>query len=540
VLLDEAWARAQAGQAEGARALVARARAAVEQLDVLAALASIDLDGRTWLEGGDGAKALAAYHTLGARAAGVSRPFEARALEGESAARVKLGDAKGALAAIEGAESVLDEVARSVPLGEGRGAFWWSRAHVTEQRVALLLQAGRGVEALEVARAARARVRSDVHRITGGAALSDESRRRWEDALAEYAAGRAALSAAAADDWSLSAAALDRAAATRHVRDLALRAKLDEVARDVFPPPPPPRALAIEPGTLALAWVPLGDGWAAFRVEGGEVHVDRVAAPTAPAHADEAAATLLASQASAVRRATRVQWLAGGALRDVDVHALAFDGDPLIAHAPVEYVVDAALPPASGAPAAARDLIVADPTGTLPGARREGLLVAALLDGGPDVTVLVGGDATRARLLDEIPRASWLEFSGHAAYAGADGWDSALLLAGGERLGVADVLALPRVPPRVVLSGCETGKEGERAGAPGLGLADAFIAAGARAVIASTRVVRDEDSERLLRGLAPALLAHPDDAAEALRVAQLALHHDAPDADWSAFRVFVP
>ncbi len=537
VLLDEAWARLQDHRTADARALIASARAAAPQLDVLAALTAIDLDGRASLADGDAAHALTTYHALATRAAGVSRPFEARAAEGESIARGKLGDAKGALGAIERAESALDEIARSVPLGEGRGAFWWSRAGVSTRRVSLLLQTGRGADALQAARTARARLRKDVERTALGATLPAESRRRWEDALAEYAQGRASLSASATSDWSLSATALERAAAARHVRDLALRAKLDGVARDVFPAPPEPRPLATEPGTIALACVPLEGGWAVFRVEAGAVHVERVSAPTDAAHAEQAATTLLASQAPAVRRARLVQWLAFDALREVDVHGLPFDGEPLIVHAPVEYVVDAATPAPS--PIVGGALVVADPTGTLPGARREGAAVAALL-GSAESTVLFGSDATRARVLDELPRASWLEFSGHAAYAGADGWDSALQLAGGERVGIADVLALPHVPALVILSGCETGKGGEHVGAPGLGLADAFIAAGAQAVIASTRSVRDEESEALLRTLAPAVRAHPDDVAEALREAQLALRHDAPDADWAAYRAFVP
>jgi hypothetical protein len=538
VLLDQAWARLQDGEIAEARALLVRARAVTPQLDVLAMLTALELEARAWLAEGSAARALAAYRTLAARAAGVSRPYEARAAEGESAALEKLGDARGALRAIERAESVFDEVARSVPLGEGRGAFWWSRAHVTRRHVSLLLRTGRSADALAAARTARTRLRADIQRVTRGAAMSDEHRRRWEEALAEYAQGRDALAASAKDDWSLSAAALERSAAARHVRDLALRAKLDEVARDIFPAPAPSRALATEAGVIALAWLPLDDGWAAFRVEGGQPHVDRITAPTAAGRAQEAAAILLSSQASALRRAQRVQWLAFDGLREVDVHSLLLDGQPLIAHAPVEYVVDG-VPQAPSSALGGRGLVVADPTGALPGARREGLSVAEASGGGPGVTLLVGSDATRARLVAELPRASWLHFSGHAAYAGADGWDSALLLAGGERLGIADILALPRVPPRVVLSGCDTGKEGEAAGPPGLGLADAFIAAGAAAVLASTRRVRDADGERFLRALSPALEAHPDDVARALQEAELALLRDSPSADWSAFRAFV-
>jgi CHAT domain-containing protein len=139
-----------------------------------------------------------------------------------------------------------------------------------------------------------------------------------------------------------------------------------------------------------------------------------------------------------------------------------------------------------------------------------------------------------------LSASSFLSFSGHATYAGADGWDSALLLAGGERLGVADILALQQAPSLVVLSGCETGREGEHGGPGGLGLSDAFIASGARAVVASNRRVRDDDGERMMRALGPALAAHPADAAQALREAQTTILREAPTVDWSAYRVLVP
>lgn len=544
VQLDQAAALLLDGNVAGARALVAKARAQARQLDVLTALTALDIDGRASLAQGDARQALATYRALEARAAGVSRPFEARALEGESRALARTDEVPSALAAIEHAEVVLDEVARSVPLGEGRGAFWWSRARTTAHHVRLLLDAGRVEDALAVARATRVRVRQDLRRVTRQAGLHDAERRRWEDALAEYAHGRDELTAAAKDDWSLSAAALQRASSTRHVRDLALREKLDAVARDVFPPPPPLRRLAIDAGTVALAWFPLESGWAAFRASGGEVHVDRIAASTSPADASQVAATLLATQSPSIEQARRIEWIAFDGLRDVDVHALTLGDAPLITRAPVEYLVDAsdATPVASTDAAATSGpvVIVGDPTGALPGARREALAVAQRWDAGAPATLLIGAEATRARVLAAIKVSAFLSFSGHAAYAGADGWDSALLLAGGERLGVADILALSQAPALVVLSGCETGRDGEHAGPRGLSLSDAFIASGARAVVASSRRVRDEDGERMMRALVPALAAHPADAAAALREAQTTILRDAPAVDWSAYRVLVP
>jgi CHAT domain-containing protein len=225
------------------------------------------------------------------------------------------------------------------------------------------------------------------------------------------------------------------------------------------------------------------------------------------------------------------------ALRDVDVHALPFpsdapDSEPLLVRVPVVYTLDAA--ETEGAEVTGAPLVVADPTGTLPAARREGESTAAALDAG--ARTLFGAEATRARVLEVLPTASALYYSGHAAYAGVDGWDSALFVANGERVAVADLLALPRSPRLVVLAGCETGRESERGGAAGLGLAEAFIAAGSRAVIASPRVVRDADAESLSRALVASLAETPDDPAAALRRAELDRRRAGASADWSAFR----
>jgi CHAT domain-containing protein len=112
-----------------------------------------------------------------------------------------------------------------------------------------------------------------------------------------------------------------------------------------------------------------------------------------------------------------------------------------------------------------------------------------------------------------------------------------LPLAGGGRLGVADVLALAPAPARVVLSGCDAAKsDGD---AEGLGLAQAFVAAGADEVLAPVRPVADALAAKL------AARIHrdhdPPPLAVALRDAAIALRNEDPggreDWDWAAFRV---
>lgn len=107
-------------------------------------------------------------------------------------------------------------------------------------------------------------------------------------------------------------------------------------------------------------------------------------------------------------------------------------------------------------------------------------------------------------------------------------------LAEGASLGVGDVLALLKVPELVVLSGCETAKV--EAGGIGLGLGQAFVIAGAEAVIAATRPVDDRETERLMMAF---YASKAEGAPARLRDAQLSLAREG-GVDWAAFRVLVP
>ncbi len=100
---------------------------------------------------------------------------------------------------------------------------------------------------------------------------------------------------------------------------------------------------------------------------------------------------------------------------------------------------------------------------------------------------------------------------------------------------MGDVLALSRVPREVVLAACDSATTADVQVA-GLGLGQAFVIAGATAVVASTRPVGDKLAARIFS----TFHGSPGDAAERLRGASLAALDDDPGADVSSFRVLVP
>lgn len=187
-------------------------------------------------------------------------------------------------------------------------------------------------------------------------------------------------------------------------------------------------------------------------------------------------------------------------------------------------------PRARDAPREHGALVVGDPRGDLPRARAEARSVARALG----VEPVLGGAARREAVIAGLATTGLFHYAGHGTFGG-DAWGGELLLADDGTLRTGDVLALPGVPPRVVLSGCDTARS-PATRVENLGLAQAFVVAGSRVVVAAARPVSDADAARFSTALHA---APPDDLVAAFRAATLALR-DAGSPDWSAFRVYVP
>jgi tetratricopeptide (TPR) repeat protein len=545
VLLNLALAALQAGDAGAARRHLDGARALATPSPLLG-FWQIDLEARLEAAGRAHEKALATYRRQERLAR--SGPWPAarwRALTGQGQALEALGRLPEARAAYEAAEDVLDDELLAVPFGEGRTCLVGDREKSARGLVAVLTRLHRAGEAMAAARRARARLvrlNANAPRV---AALSPDQRQRWEQALDAYARERKRVEAELEASWQRPG---DRGAPADADpgRQSALRALLDDAMRVLGAPPargPLARLPAPAEGEAFVAYFPgPGGTWLGFAAGAGDARARDLGAVDPRAPGAELAERLFGPFDAVLAKAKRVRLFPSGALRDVDLHALPFRGAPLVAHAPVAYGLDLppdatpARPPA-GAPEGAT--VVADPTLDLAAARREGRHVFDALSArpGPPPRLFEGREATRDRLLESFLRAPLVHYAGHGVFEGTDGTESAMLLAGGERLTPGDLLTQAAVPAHVVLSGCETARSAEGVG-EGLGLAQAFLLRGARAVVAPTRPVGDESSSRLFE----AFYRHfPEvDAPAALALAQNALRTASPEVDWQSFRALVP
>ena len=230
----------------------------------------------------------------------------------------------------------------------------------------------------------------------------------------------------------------------------------------------------------------------------------------------------------------RVVVVPHGPLHHLPFPAL-FDGDSYLldrfelSSAPSSTIWDLcrSLPPADRG----RALVVGVSDDRIPGAEKEARRVADLL---PDSTVLLGAQATVEAFRREAPRHDSLHLACHGVFRPDRPMFSALRLADGW-LTAAEVsrLSLPR--SSVVLSACETGKSHVLPGDEALGLARAFLAAGALTVVVSLWLVDDESTMDLMATWYEAL-GTGTRAAQALRGAQLGVRDRFPHPfHWAPF-----
>lgn len=545
-LINLVLAHLQEGRLSQAKDLLAR----VHQLEPHASLPHtlwrLDLEARIELRDERFSQALHLFDQLEELAKETRSPDGSlRAAFGQAQAHRALGDPEAALATLRRVEDLLDEQSLQIPVHQGRETFVATRQAAVGLHIEILLDRGWSAQALTVARHARSRMLRQLERSDRLASLEPHRRAEWQRLLAAYHKKRAALEDRAKDDWRLPEDQLSHERVARKAEAEAAQKLLDQAflvlgdtggQPDKGPTPP-------RPGELILAYHPLAHGWVGFAAHGQTVTVHRFdLAPEVLSRPEELAQHLLLPFRVSIETARKIRFLPSGPLREVDFHALPFDGDVLLASAPVVYGLDLPVSAGSARAPERRALLVVDPRGDLPGALIEGRTIFKSLKSGsrPWVTEeLSGTDASAETVQARLTAADLLHYAGHSSYSGFGGWESSLLLADGTQLTLGDFLALQRVPTWVVLSGCDTGSSSSETSVESLGLAHAFLLAGSQAAIASTRPAYDRAVPDLFAELYRQWDREPD-LVLAFQRAQLSWRKRNPGVDWAGFRLFEP
>lgn len=463
-------------------------------------------------------------------ATALDQPHSAWAAHVARARLHRARDVREARKALEAAERVLDRTLHDVAVGDGRNAFLTAHELSSAMLFDLLLEARDFDEGERVAnRTARRALESATAAYASHAPKTADQER----ALRSYLATKVRAEEAAAHDWELPASEVSAARSAR-ARSLAearrdLEAAFDrtDAATDEVVRTAPRKA-----GTTRLVLHPTPNGYAMLvRGDGGE-RVLRAERRIPFEAREDVARDLLAKALATARAGSEVHLTAYGPLRRLDWPRLAIDaaGTPLASR--FSFVEHLGLPPAGPRELRGGAIVVADATGDLPYAAREGAYVRERMA----ARAVTGGEATRPRVQEALESGDFLHYAGHGRFAGADGFESELLLAGGSTLAVSDVLLLARTPTIAVLSGCELAKSDDASG-ESFGIAQALLSRGTSFAIAPSRTVKDELAERFVRALYKDGPFDEEQVAGRMHEALAELARDVPHEDWSTFRL---
>lgn len=494
-----------AGDADNAAPFVDELRGMSFSRDATLAAWRADVLG-SWLLARDrAAPALRAFQeqVRAARAAGLGEE-EFRGEIGMGRALLASRTVRAAVTHFKNAQAILERMMSGIPVLEGQGRFLAGHDQAVRFLIDALVENGEAAEAMRVARVSRSSEIMLAARLDRLSRLSSGQRRSWDDALSRYAQLRRALEEEASDDWKLPRSALERARAAREERAERARATLDEAFGLLVEQRRGPRILSRPgPSDLYLGLFPGVKSWIAFAQSDHATSASRISGDQLSTPSSAGAAAVLARFAPELEGVHRVRIFASGVADSIEWEEVPWRSAPLISAVEVEYGQDIGGASSRGgtttADVAPVALVLGNPTGDLAAAQLEVTVVSKALVGWR-TDRLDGKAATRDALLAHLSDAQLFHFAGHATVSSVDGRTSALLLANGTHVDMGDLLALSHVPDLVVLSACEAAGTASSQGSP-IGLGQAFIASGTRAVIAPTRPVGDTDARAFISRL---------------------------------------
>lgn len=443
------------------------------------------------------------------------------------------GDTPAALTAWRAALSALDAVADQTGVWHARSRFYADRRPLIEDTARLLIATGDVDGAFAVLDHAHGRALRSLEARTRLDRLPAAIRAEWERHQSAFATARAAFDAGRDGGDLLDAAGKARWMAEREALEAEMIAAF-EAADALLAREAPRRApdavdvdalrAALPAKTALISYAQVGDAVHAFWLD-----ADGITHATAPRDG------LLAPFADRLAALDHLYVVPGEVREARELATVVIDGAPLGTRLSLSDLPYAALLTRRPAPSATHTdaplLVIADPRIDLPHALTEGRALAAAT---PGARLLAHDAADRAAVRAAMATAGAMHYAGHGVARAATPWQAHLALADDTRLTVADILTGAVPPGTVVLSGCRTGVQNALSASEAIGLADAFVAAGAGAVLATRETVPDDAAARFVaRFHAEGGLDHPG---AALRTTAAAFAR-AGDPIWAAFRL---
>ncbi|MBK8258258.1 MAG: CHAT domain-containing protein [Polyangiaceae bacterium] len=546
VLTDQAYISLGAGQVVEAEKKLESARKLALEPEVSLVASWLDLTGQIALRRGNVLPALDTFKRLRQIAvSGLLPTFEWRAALGSAQSLQRLERVDEAAAAYEEAETILTRSALKVPGDQGRVGFLVRFAESSDEAIRFFIDR-RPALAAQFARRARARALELVRWGDRVAALRGDERKKWEEAVTTYQLGRANLEVSAGDLWKLTGVELEQTTSVRREQQARLEAELDTAISQILNTTHTRETSFSTPGPseLFLVYHPVGNRYAAFALTASNTAAFWLEPFSTDVSDAELGRKLFTKLEAWIENARKIKLIVSGSLVSRDLHTLIWNDAPLWVDKHIVYTTDVGQSKLDSPRSHDTALVVGNPSTDLPSSESEAREIASLLrNSGFRVIELQREAATYEAVISALRSVRLFHYAGHGERGTASGWDGRMALANGATLSIGDVLARHHVPEVVFLSGCETEGNAHAGTAQELGLAQAFVVAGSRAVIASPRLVNDSLAERIAKAVYTDLVpgeALADNVAARLRNAALTERTANPGTDWATFRVVVP
>ena len=537
------------GDLKGAQQKIDSIRKNFPKREIVYQISNKELEARIALKQGQHKKAKKIYLQLVDLCRSILSPEgEWRAIVGLAQTLQSMGKFEEALLKYDKAQALSRKSVLQVAIAEGRAAFMVQRSQAVQNHLLLLIQLRREAQALDVVRRHIAQELRGIQRADRLAALSDEKKAKWDQLMTAYQQDREQQERQVANAWELTGDQWRLARQNFDQDRRKLIQLLDQAFALISAEQDAEKLARPNKDELYLLFFPIQQGWLGFAADSRGVQAKRLESQSLLQRSKtveaQLAKQLLGMFSNKIRDNTLISIMPTQKLQFVDFHALPFSNDVLLASNYVRYRLDLSQiqpKPTTKPEGKRRALLVIDPELNLPKARSEVVQIEKTLARKGDWTVvkLAGDQATRLAVLQELQRADWFHYAGHAEFGDQLGWNSSLRLAHGTRIEIADLLFLDKAPKTVVLLACDSGKSDVTKGS-NIGLAQAFIAAGSQAVIASTRTLSDTATQRFSSLFYQRWATRGVELQQALHHAQLSQKKSYPTDDWASLRLFVP
>jgi len=490
------------------------------------------------LKTGQAKAALSEFETLAKLSDGVVNPYlQLWSILGKARAYQMLNRLDDALTHWKAANRKIEEEGLLIPIHESRELYLAQYRGIFRHLIEYLIKAERQGDALAMIHTHRSQLLRGLAWQSKVASLNNTERMQWQTALGRFKVVRAELAELRKKSWSIPKAELDKHNAKKHRVEIEAANALHGVLSSIsYEGAWSEYRHLQDKGSIRLTYFSTAEKLYQFVESSKTTSVRWTSIRNKRNLSKQLVKDLIEPELDRIQNATKIYISSGSQLAQIDFHGLQVHEHPIASIAPVLYNLNLPDRPSTGIDGSSIFLVL-DPSGNLPNARREGQYIQSTLSNhGFNVETLAGANAVASAVVDKIEDNRIFHYAGHGDFDESNPTSSGLFLGKDTQLTVSDILALTNSPEIVILSACETAMVNSESSQDSIGIAQAFLTAGTKYVIASTRQVDDTLSHFIMKEFYEKF-SQSQNIESALQFAQLKAAKEFPDSDWATYRL---